>query len=109
MGHQRVATSRRAGHGTDGAAIRLRVPELEYGEEVIVRRISQQGSLKWSGERTFISEIFAHEWMGLRALDERYYEVMYGPVKVGFLDTVQHTFHRVLPRGARLTPAENYK
>ena len=36
--------------------------------------------------------------MGLRALDERYYEVLYGPVKVGFLDTAQHAFHRVLPR-----------
>ena len=72
-----------------------RVPELEYGDDV-VRRISQQGSLKWNGERTFVSEIFAYEWMGLRALDERYYEVLYGPVTVGFLDTFQHVFHRAL-------------
>jgi transposase InsO family protein len=78
-----------------------RIPELEYPQEVIVRRISQQGSPKMNGERTFISEIFAYEWMGLRALDERYYEVLYGPVKLGFLDTVRHTFHRVLPRHAR--------
>jgi putative transposase len=78
-----------------------RIPELEYGEEVILRRISQQGSLKMNGERTFISEIFAHEWMGLRALDERYYEVAYGPVKVGFLDTFRHVFHRVLPSAVR--------
>jgi transposase InsO family protein len=79
-----------------------RIPELEYGEDVLVRRISQQGSLKMNGERTFISEIFAYEWMGLRALDERYYEVLYGPVKVGFLDTAQHEFHRDLPRKAKL-------
>jgi putative transposase len=74
-----------------------RIPELEYPPEVIVRRISQQGSLKMNSERTFVSEIFAHEWMGLRALDERYYEVLYGPVKVGFLDTHKHVFHRALP------------
>lgn len=73
-----------------------RVPELEYGEDVVVRRISQQGSLKWNGERTFVSEIFAHEWMGLRALDERYLEVFYGPVAVGFLDAFEHVFHRAL-------------
>lgn len=73
-----------------------RVPELEYGEDVMVRRISQQGSLKVNGERTFVSEIFAHEWMGLRALDERYSEVLYGPVTVGFLDTFRHLFHRAL-------------
>jgi transposase InsO family protein len=85
-----------------GRQMPRRIPELEYGEEIVVRRISQQGSLKMNGERAFISEIFAHEWMGLRALDERYFEVLYGPVKVGFLDAVRHAFHRVLPREARV-------
>ena len=73
-----------------------RVPELEYGDQVVVRRVSQQGSLKMRGQRTFISEIFAYEWLGLRALDERYFEVLYGPVRLGFLDTRDHTFHRAL-------------
>jgi putative transposase len=70
--------------------------KLDYGDDVVVRRISQQGSLKWHGERTFISEIFAYEWLALRALDERYSEVLYGPVAVGFFDTYQHRFHRAL-------------
>lgn len=73
-----------------------RVPELEYGDDVAVRRISQQGSLKMNGERTFLSEIFGGEWIGLRAVDERYYEVLYGPVQLGFLDSHRHTFHRRL-------------
>ena len=73
-----------------------RIPEVEYGDDTIVRRISQQGSLKMSGERTFISEIFAYQWLGLRPLDERYFEVLYGPVPLGFLDTHQHVFHRAL-------------
>jgi putative transposase len=73
-----------------------RLPELDYGDDLVVRRISQQGSLKMNGQRTFVSEIFAYEWMGLRALDERYFQVMYGPVTVGFLDTFRHQFHRAL-------------
>jgi transposase InsO family protein len=73
-----------------------RIPELSYDEDLVVRRVSQQGSLKMNGERTFVSEIFAYEWLGLRALDERYFEVGYGPVRLGFLDTFRHTFHRVL-------------
>ena len=73
-----------------------RVPELEYGDDVIVRRISQQGSLAMKGQRTFISEILAYEWLGLRALDERYFQVFYGPLSLGFLDTFQHTFQRAL-------------
>lgn len=78
-----------------------RIPELDYGDDMVVRRISQQGSLKWNGERTFVSEIFAYEWMGLRALNERYFEVFYGPVTVGFLDTFRHVFHRALSVGLR--------
>ena len=74
-----------------------RIPELEYAEDVLVRRVSQQGSLKMNNERTFISAIFAYEWIGLRALDERYYEVLYGPVRLGFLDTHKHVFRRKLP------------
>jgi putative transposase len=78
-----------------------RMPELDYGDDILVRRVSQQGSLKWKSERTFVSEIFAYEWLGLRALDERYFEVLYGPVTVGFLDTFQHRFHRALSVGLR--------
>lgn len=73
-----------------------RVPELEYGDDVMVRRISQQGSLRMKGERTFVSAIFAYEWLGLRSIDERYCEVLYGPVRLGFLDTFRHQFHRAL-------------
>ena len=77
-------------------AMPARVPKLEYGKEIVVRRVSQQGSLRMHGERTFISEIFAYEWLGLRELNERYWEVFYGPVAIGFLDTFRHTFHRGL-------------
>ena len=78
-----------------------RIPELEYGDDVVVRRISQQGSLKMHGERTFISEIFAYEWIGLRVLDERYFEVLYGPVTIGYLDGYRHRFHRALSLALR--------
>ncbi len=78
-----------------------RVPELHYDEETAVRRISQQGSLRFHGVRTFVSEIFASEWLGLSALDERTWEVKYGPITVGFLDTYRHQFHRALSPALR--------
>jgi len=78
-----------------------RVPALDYGDNLTVRRVSQQGSLKMRGERTFVSEIFAYEWLGLRALDERYCEVFYGPLSIGFLDTYRHQFHRALSLAMR--------
>jgi transposase InsO family protein len=78
-----------------------RVPDLHYDEDIVVRRISQQGSLKWHCVRTFVSQIFAYEWLGLRALDERTREVLYGPLTVGFLDTYRHQFHRTLSASLR--------
>jgi transposase InsO family protein len=78
-----------------------RMPELEYGDDVMVRRISQQGSLKMNGERTFVSEIFAYEWMGLRALNDRYFAVLYGPMMIGYLDGHRHVFHRALSLALR--------
>src|ERR1700744_639801 len=82
-------------------AMPRRVPELEYGDEVAVRRVSQQGSVRWKGERTFVSAVFAHERLGLRALDERYLEVLYGPVVLGFLDGFKQGFHRSLSLALR--------
>jgi putative transposase len=73
-----------------------RMPELEYGDDVMVRRISQQGSLKMNGERIFVSEVFAYEWLGLRTLDQRFFEVLYGPLTIGYLDGYEHGFHRAL-------------
>src|SRR5580704_5777410 len=71
-----------------------RVPEVEYDSGVVVRRISEKGDLKFQGERMFVSEIFGHEWLGLRVKDDRTYEVLYGPLVIGWLDTFEHRFHR---------------
>lgn len=78
-----------------------RIPELEYDSDVKVRRVSLKGEVKMNGERTFVSEIFAYERLGLRAVDERYMEVFYGPVMLGFLDTHEHHFHRALSLAVR--------
>jgi putative transposase len=75
-----------------------RVPELEYGDIMETRRISQQGSLKWNGVRTFISEVFAHETLGLQPIDGRWLEVHYGPILLGWLDGYRHRFSRRQPR-----------
>ena len=78
-----------------------RVPEPAYGEEIEVRRVSNKGALKWKGERTFISEVFAHEYLGLKAVDERWRQVLYGPTSVGWFDTHAHRFQRLQPRCLR--------
>lgn len=82
-----------------------RVPEVEYDAAVAVRRISESGDLNWKGGRTFVSEIFEHQYLGLRQSDDRYYEVLYGPLAIGWLDTFRHRFHRRQPRALRAKEA----
>ncbi len=82
-----------------------RVPELEYGDDMETRVISQQGSLKWKGERTFLSEVFAYETIGVKAIDERWMEFYFGPVRLGWFDSYRHVFSRRKPKS--LIPEES--
>lgn len=75
-----------------------RVPEVEYDSGLHVRRIAPHGDLSWKAGRCFISEIFGGEALGLRPSHDRYFEVFYGPVRIGWLDTFQLAFHRREPR-----------
>jgi transposase InsO family protein len=77
------------------------VPEMQYADDVDVRLVSQQGSVRWRGERTFISEVFRYEPLGLKPIDERWLEVYYGPIALGWLDGYRHRFSRIQPRELR--------
>ena len=77
-----------------------RLPELAYPPGVHWRRISQQGSLKWRCERTFLSEVLARETVGLLETEEEFFEVYYGPLLIGWFDGRSHLFEpeRARPR-----------
>ena len=78
-----------------------RLPELEYPRGVHLRRISQQGSLKWKGERTFLSEVLARQTVGLLETEEELFEVYYGPLLIGWFDGRSHLFEPERPQPRR--------
>lgn len=84
-----------------------RLSELEYGDELEVRRVSQQGSVKWNGERTYISEVFGHETIGLKETGGPWLEVYYGPILLGWLDGHRHRFSRRKPKALRKEEIES--
>jgi transposase InsO family protein len=75
-----------------------RVPEIHYSDDLEIRRVSQQGSIRWRGQRTFISEVFRYEPLGLKPLDERWLRVFFGPVPLGWFDGYRHRFCRRQPK-----------
>ena len=80
-----------------------RLPDLEYPRGAHLRRISQQGSLKWHSERTFLSEVLARQTVGLLETEEEFFEVYYGPLLLGWFDGRSHVFEpeRPYPRRRR--------
>lgn len=80
-----------------------RLPELEYPPGVHLRRISQQGSLKWRCERTFVSEVLARAVVGLLETEEEFFEVYYGPLLIGWFDARSHLFAPERPEPRRRT------
>jgi transposase InsO family protein len=80
-----------------------RLRELVYPRGAHLRRISQQGSLKWHTERTFLSEVLARQTVGLLETEEEFFEVYYGPLLIGWFDGQSHVFapERPQPRRAK--------
>ena len=82
------------------------MPPLNYGDELSVRRVSQQGSVKWKGERTFISEVFGAEDLGLKPVSEDWLEVYYGPIRIGWLNGRRQQFSRRIPAVLKPEPEQ---
>ena len=61
------------------------------------------GQLYWKGEPVFVSETFQGQSLGLRASHDRYYEVLYGPLVIGWFDTFRCVLHRKQPKPLRET------
>jgi len=54
--------------------------------------------MEGKGERTFISEVFAYEAIGVKAIDERWMKFYFGPVRLGWFDSYRHVFSRLKPK-----------
>jgi len=63
-----------------------RLPELKYPPCADVRRIWPHGQMEWKGQQAFISKVLAGEYVGLVEVEEKFSEVYYGPVFLGWLD-----------------------
>ena len=69
-----------------------RLPDPEFPPGAVFRRVAMHGDLAWRGERIFISEVLAHEAVGLLPAGDRYWAVYYGPVLLGWLDNPRSRF-----------------
>lgn len=84
--------------------VRLREPD--YGDDAEVRRVRYSGQVKWQGREVFVSETLAGEPVGITAVDDRRWEVRYGPLLLGQIDE-KGRFSR--PRPGRSASARQHE
>lgn len=64
-----------------------RIPELEYPGCFEVRQVRTSGEIKWQGAFVYLSEALVGEPVGLEALSDRHWQISFGPIALGLLDT----------------------
>lgn len=68
----------------------------EYGDELVVRRLSNNGHMSWAGKPVLVCRLLASEPIGLKQVDQDEWEIFYGPLLIGFL-LVRNGIPRIEP------------
>lgn len=60
-----------------------RLPPLEYPAAAALRRVDAHGAISWQGERIFLSETLAGEYVGLESTAADEWTISFGPLQLG--------------------------
>jgi putative transposase len=71
--------------------------EPDYPDDFLVRRVRNNGEIKWRGGLIFIGEALIGEPVGLNQSDEGLWDLYFGPLHLGFID---HRGRLCVPRRA---------
>jgi transposase InsO family protein len=64
----------------------LITPQIKYPDYMKIRKIHHQGDLKWRGRHIYLSETLAREYVGLKQIDDQFYEIYFDHIKLAKLD-----------------------
>jgi hypothetical protein len=71
-----------------------RIPEIAYPDHLIVRKVRPAGSIWWQSREIYISEVLVGQPIALEPIDERYYNIIYGPITLARLDNYKRKIIR---------------
>jgi putative transposase len=76
-----------------------KMPGLAYPNGAPLRPVSHHGSIRFKGQRMFVSALLTKEVIGLVEVEDReqHLEVYYGPLVIGQLDTKKLHFQPTSP------------
>ena len=78
----------------------LILPEVVYPDDMIIRSVKSQGDISWKNHHVYLSDTLAGELVGLRQIDDRIWDIYFGPIKLAQLDSYDKRLVH-LPRQSR--------
>jgi putative transposase len=75
-----------------------RMPEPEYGDGMKVKRVYPDGTFFWKGGPVFISKSLGREIIGLRPIDDRYWEIRFAAFALAQFDSHTRVVENMPPR-----------
>lgn len=63
-----------------------KLPPIEYDSNSVIRQVRHNGEIKWGGDLIYVSQVLAHEPLGLKQIEEQKWEVRYSFHLLGVLD-----------------------
>lgn len=67
----------------------LILPEMNYPDDMLLRRVHHQGDIKWKGTHIYLTEILAGLPVGLRQVAEDRFDIYFGPIRLAQLDIAE--------------------
>ena len=68
------------------------LPEVEYEDEFVVRRVRSNGEIKWQGQLLYVSEALAGEQVGLKETANGQWALYFNALHIGNLNTKTNRF-----------------
>jgi transposase InsO family protein len=103
--HEALGQKTPASHFAPAArSYSCRLKEPEYPDGHHVRRVRQNGEIKWEGALIFLGEALVGEPVGIAATDDGRFSVHFGQVYLGYLDHRGTLIRQPTPSNLNQTP-----
>ena len=67
----------------------LILPEMTYPDDMVIRFVKAQGDISWKNRHVYLSITLAGEPVGLRQINDRIWDIYFGPIRLAQLDTYE--------------------
>jgi hypothetical protein len=81
----------------------LRLPEIEYPDYYVLRKVHPQGDLRWKCRQIYLSETLAGETVGLEQVSDRIWNIYFTTLKLATLDQFTYKIEKLYPKRRKRT------